>query len=76
MAYILKEKYPSIKTPGIYPEATNEEIGLDTDNLEDFSLGNWNSIIKDNKLFISYAVGGLDVIENPMGRPVKIKFGE
>ena len=30
----------------------------------------------DNKLFISYAVGGLDVIENPMGRPVKIKFGE
>ena len=40
MAYQIKENYPSWSTPGIYQEGTTQELGLNNDNLEDFSLGN------------------------------------
>ena len=51
MAYIQKDNYPSIKTPGVYPSGSIKELGLDNDDLEKLSLGTWNSIVKDNKIF-------------------------
>ena len=53
MAYEKKDTYPLIKKPGIYPEKTIKELGLDNDDLEKFSLGNWNSIVKNNRPFTS-----------------------
>ena len=53
MSYNRKSRYPSVKTPGVYRDATDEQLGLDADNLQELSLGNWNSIFKGNKLFLS-----------------------
>jgi len=53
MSYNRKSRYPSVKTPGVYRDATDEQLGLDADNLQELSLGNWNSIYKGNKLFLS-----------------------
>ena len=44
MAYNKKNKSPSIKTPGVYRDATDKQLGLDNDDLENLSLGNWNSL--------------------------------
>ena len=41
MSYIKKDNYPSLKKPGVYPDGTDKELGLNTDNLEKFSLGSW-----------------------------------
>ena len=46
-----KPNYPSLKTPGIYPSGSIQELGLDNDDLEKFSLGNWNTFIKGGKIF-------------------------
>ena len=43
MSYSKKNRYPSIKTPGVYRDATDKQLGLDVDDLENFSLGNWNT---------------------------------
>ena len=54
MSYSKRNTYPSIKTPGVYPDDYDDkQIGLDNDDLENFSLGNWNSIYKGNKIFLS-----------------------
>ena len=49
MAYENKPNYPSLKKPGVYPEGTDKELGLDSDDLEKFSLGSWPSYVYDNK---------------------------
>ena len=53
MAYEKKDNYPSYAKPGVYPSGSIKELGLDNSNLERFSLGNWNSIFRGNKLFLS-----------------------
>ena len=70
MAYNKKNSYPSIKTPGVYPEGTNTELGLNSSNLVDFSLGNWNSIVKGNKILLS----SVNVPSNKKGVPINIEF--
>ena len=42
MAYTKKYNYPSLRKPGVYPPGSIKEHGLNTDNLEKFSLGNWS----------------------------------
>ena len=53
MSYSKKNRYPSIKTPGVYRDATDEQLGLNNDDLENFSLGNWNTTFRGNKLLLS-----------------------
>ena len=71
MSYQKKPKYPSIKTPGVYFDENstedNKKLGLDTDDLEKLSLGNWNSIIKENKIFPGSSTG-------TQGKPVLLSF--
>ena len=80
MAYIKKDEYPSWRKQGIYPDGTDEELGLDSDNLEKFSLGNWNSISKSNrKYFVRFQDDPSfveDLYENGqyLGRPVRVRF--
>jgi hypothetical protein len=51
MAYQKKNNYPSLKIKGIYNRTgSRQELGLDNSNLEELSLGNWNTIVKDNKI--------------------------
>ena len=50
MAYSKKDNYPSLRKPGVYPDGSTKELGLDNDDLEKFSLGNWNSISEATKL--------------------------
>ena len=67
MSYRKELKFPSIKTPGVYPDKTDKKIGLDTDDLKKLSLGNWNSVTKDNKIFSGSPTTG-------NGRPVLLSF--
>ena len=53
MAYQKKNNYPSWSKPGIYPDGDSRQLGLDNDNLEKFSLGNWNSIVRANRPFLN-----------------------
>ena len=71
MSYEKKNNYPSVKTPGIYPEEDDRKLGLDTDDLNELSLGNWNSIFKGNKLFLSGDL--LESIKTRSGIEVKFR---
>ena len=71
MSYEKKNNYPSVKTPGIYPEKDDRKLGLDTDDLNELSLGNWNSIFKGNKLFLSGDL--LESIKTRAGAEVKFR---
>ena len=51
MEYSKKEQYPSWSTPGVYPDGSVKELGLNNDNLEDFSLGNINGDFKAHLFF-------------------------
>ena len=77
MAYIKKDNYPSVKKLGIYPDATDKELGLNNPNLENFSLGNWNSIKKNSKLIVANdTTDNFNLVsEDPRGRPIVIKWG-
>jgi hypothetical protein len=73
MEFSKKQNYPTYLKPGIYPDVQDDKkIGLDNDELEQFSLGNWNSIVKDNRIF---PLRLLDV-PSVQGRPVEILFDE
>ena len=48
-----------------------EQLGLDTDDLNELSLGNWNSIFKGNKLFLSGNL--LEKYKNLSGIEVKFR---
>ena len=73
MAYEKKPNYPSYKKPGVYSSGSIKELGLNNDVLEKFSLGNWNSIVKDNKLLVANA-SEIDIDER--GRPVQLAFDD
>ena len=49
MAYTKKYNYPSLRKPGVYPPGSIKEHGLNTDNLEKFSLGNWSELDENKK---------------------------
>lgn len=71
--YQKRNQYPSYKKPGVYPPGSTKELGLNNDDLEKFSLGNWNSIVRDNKLLITNA-SEIDIDER--GRPVQLAFDD
>ena len=73
MAYEKKPNYPSYKKPGVYSSGSIKELGLNNDVLEKFSLGNWNSIVKDSKLLVANA-SEIDIDER--GRPVQLAFDD
>ena len=73
MAYEKKDNYPSFKVKGTYPPGSDKELGLDNEDLEKFSLANFNSIIKDNKLLLTDS-SILDFDER--GRPVELQFDD
>ena len=72
MEYSKKQQYPSWLTPGVYANGSVNELGLNNDNLEDFSLGNWNSIVKDNRVF-TLDTGQIPT-SDPRGRDVRVGF--
>ena len=71
MDYIKRNNSPSVKTPGIYPQVDNDLVGLNSSDLEDFSLGNWNSIYKGNKLLLSGEL--LKEMKDVTGIKVRVK---
>jgi len=76
MAYEKKPNYPSYKKPGVYPSGSIKELGLNNDDLERFSLGNWNSITKNNrKFFVPIPDSELsDFFSGDIpGRPVRVR---
>ena len=58
--------------PGNNPGTINLNGLASTDDLERFSLGNWNSIVKNDKIFPSAHRGLTSNIEQ--GRPVQFSF--
>ena len=72
MAYQKIDNYPSYKKPGVYPSGSIKELGLNNDDLEKFSLGNWNSIVKDNRVF-TLDTGQIPT-SDPRGRDVRVGF--
>ena len=80
MAYEKINNYPSYKKPGVYPSGSIKELGLNNDDLEKFSLGNWNSISKSNRRFyVSFEEQPTfieDLYEDGeyLGRPVRVRF--
>ena len=60
MTYIKKNNYPSYKKSGVYPSGSIKELGLDNDNLEKFSLGNWNSVFRRNRVFVNQSMISVD----------------
>ncbi len=76
MSYTKYNEYPSLLKPGIYPDGTIDQLGLGTDvDLEKFSLGNWNSIVKNNRTFFSPLSSVADLLDEESGyagRPIRI----
>ncbi len=64
MAYEKKPNYPSYKKPGVYPPGSTKELGLNNDDLEKFSLGNWNSILRSNRVFLNKSIAIDDNVQN------------
>ena len=56
MGYTKKDK-PNVDLKGIYPNKSDELLGLNSIDLESNSLGNWNSIVRNNRIFMN---GGLE----------------
>ena len=83
--YTKKDKYPTISLKGLYPPgSTDKELGLNSDDLENISLGNWNSIYKNQRIIKSFISENFDGVyasitdrlaETDIGRPVQIRFG-
>ena len=62
MSFKKENNYPNPDKPGIYHNVDDKLNGLDNDNLEKFSLGNWNSIIRNNKKFPTSELYNLSLI--------------
>ena len=77
MAYQKINKYPSLKTRGVYPSGSFKQLGLDSDDLKKFSLGNWTSIMRGNFIF-TYRENQQDteVVADPNGRPIRLSFDQ
>ena len=66
---------PSPLKSGIYPSGTSRQVGLDRNDLEKFSLGNWNSIVKNNRTFFSPLSSVADLLDEESGyagRPIRL----
>ena len=56
-----KQSIPSYKSPGVFPNGSDEALGIGSSDLFESSLGNWNNLVKslgpDGKprVFISFA---------------------
>ena len=56
-----KQSIPSYKSPGVFPNGSDEALGIGSSDLFESSLGNWNNLVKnlgpDDKprVFISFA---------------------
>ena len=75
MAYEKKNNYPSLKIKGIYNRTgSRQELGLDNSNLEELSLGNWNTIVKDSKILPTTQEE--DLLNVNKGRPIQLLFNE
>ena len=78
--YQKRNQYPSYKKRGVYPSGSIKELGLNNDDLEKFSLGNWNSISKSNRRFYVTFERQPTFIEDLyedgeyLGRPVRVRF--
>ncbi len=68
MAYEKKDNYPNVKLKGIYPSGSIKELGLDGNDLEKFSLGNWNSLFRGNKLIL-----GGDLLSDIQEEDIEVK---
>ena len=83
--------YPSVKLRGVYPESSlgeeqrdsdtaYNELGLNTNDLYNQSLGNWTEKVASNRAFVAnldlmddiFASG--QVSEDDRGRPIKIRY--
>lgn len=55
--YEKRNKYPKIRKSGIYPvlndDNQDKQLGLDNDNLEEFSLGTFPSVHRSNRIFVN-----------------------
>tara|TARA_A100001011_G_scaffold395310_1_gene489942 strand:- start:5153 stop:7654 length:2502 start_codon:yes stop_codon:yes gene_type:complete len=76
MAYQKIENYPSIKTKGVYPSGSIKQLGLNSDDLKKFSLGNWTSIMRGDVFFTFRETGQDEIVADERGRPVFISFDE
>ena len=57
--FIKKQTIPSVDKPGIYHDVSDALNGIGVDDYEKFSLGNWTSLFRQNRIF-------LDFINTPM----------
>ncbi len=57
--FIKKQTIPSVDKPGIYHNVSDSLNGIGVDDYEKFSLGNWTSLFRQNRIF-------LDFINTPM----------
>ena len=76
MDYQKSPNYPSIKTKGVYPSGSIKQLGLDSDDLKKFSLGNWTSIMRGDVFFTFVETEQNEIVADERGRPVFIKFDE
>ena len=76
MAYQKINKYPSYKTRGVYPSGSFKQLGLDSDDLKKFSLGNWTSVMRGDFIFTYRETQQDEVLADPRGRPIQLRFDE
>ena len=77
MAYQKINNYPSLKTKGVYPSGSIKQLGLDSDDLKKFSLGNWTSVMRGDVLFTYRETEEQnEVVADPNGRPIRLLFNE
>ena len=74
MAFQLYNDSPSLMKPGVYQSGnlTEDQLGLNTIDLEKYSLGNWNSIVRNNRKFWSPLSDPTLTSLVDKGRPVQL----
>ena len=70
MAYTKEIKYPSNKKPGVYTSGSIKQLGFNTDELEKISLGNWESIKRNNRVFLTEQFIKWNADEEPVDSPI------
>ena len=76
MAFQRYDDSPSLMKPGVYQSdnVTEDQLGLNTIDLEKYSLGNWNSIVRNNRKFWSPLSDPTVTSLVDQGRPVQLEF--
>ncbi len=71
MGFKLDRNRPNKDMPGVYPDIEGGKgVGKKSSNLKEFSLGNWNSITKNNKKFMR--LPSSEDLNTLLGRPVRV----